>query len=215
MASSRSCRERRKGEFRHAEAEALRREYIAPRGRNNYYRVYETRDALIAVACLNNSQRRGLRDALGVTDPTIDGMRYDWFSEEVRNAHIALGDDMEAAFRSRTTAEWIQRLDDADVPCGPVNFPEEMFDHPQVLANNFMADLEHDEPRRAAHAGSPVAMSGTPLASAAPPPVLGAHTVEVLRQYGYTQPEVGALIENGTAWTPETIAARDDRARSD
>src|SRR5262245_15410157 len=187
-------KERRTGEFRHAAAEALRREYIAPRGRNNYYRVYETRDALIAVACLHNGQRRALRDSLGVTDPTIDGMRYDWFSEEVRSAHIALGDDMEKAFRLRTTAAWIERLDEADVPCGPVNFPEEMFDHPQVLANSFMADLDHDSLGALRMPASPVAMSDTPMSEPVAPPVLGAHTVEVLLQCGYTPSEVDDLI---------------------
>jgi crotonobetainyl-CoA:carnitine CoA-transferase CaiB-like acyl-CoA transferase len=89
-----------------------------------------------------------------------------------------------------------------------------MFDHPQVLANGFMADLEHDNLGALRMPASPVAMSDTPVAEPLAPPVLGAHTVEVLLQYGYTQPEVDGLIESGTAWTPETIAARDDRSKS-
>jgi formyl-CoA transferase len=201
--------DRRRGNLRHADAEALRREYVAARGRNNYYRIYETRDALIAVACLHNRQRRALRDVLGVTDPTIDGLRYDWFSEEVRTAHIALGEDMEVAFRAETTSAWIERLDQADVPCGPVNFPEEMFDHPQVLANSFMVDLEHDTLGPLRMPASPVTMSGTPVEPAVAPPVLGAHTIEVLRQYGYSDAEVTELVARGAAWTPETIAAAD------
>ena len=70
----------RKGGLHYEDAAKLRSEYIAGRGRNNYYRVYETRDGLIAVACLNNRQRRALRDALGVEDETVDGRSYDWFS---------------------------------------------------------------------------------------------------------------------------------------
>jgi crotonobetainyl-CoA:carnitine CoA-transferase CaiB-like acyl-CoA transferase len=82
---------RRNEGLRYQEAEELRREYLPARGRNNYYRVYETRDGLIAVACLQNRQRRGLRDALAVDDPTVEGLRYDWFSEDVRRAHRRRG----------------------------------------------------------------------------------------------------------------------------
>ena len=56
------------------DATKLRSHYVAIRGRNNYYRVYETKDGLIAVACLNNRLRRRMRDALGVEDETVDGI---------------------------------------------------------------------------------------------------------------------------------------------
>src|SRR5436309_2438388 len=117
---------RRQRGLRHEEAAKLRNEYVSPRGRNNYYRVYETRDGLIAVACLNNRQRRRMRDVLGVEDTTVEGISYDWFSEEVRQAHRANDEALENRFRERSTAEWIEALDAADVPCGPVNFPEEL-----------------------------------------------------------------------------------------
>jgi formyl-CoA transferase len=116
--------------LRYEEAAKLRAEYVPPRGRNNYYRVYETKDGLVAVACLNNRQRRAMRDVLVIEDATVDGMAYDWFSEEVRQAHKASVEAFENAFRGRATDRWIEALDEADVPCGPVNFPEELFEHP-------------------------------------------------------------------------------------
>lgn len=125
-------------------AMALRHQYIAGRGRNNYYRIYETKDGLIAIACLQNRQRRALRGALGVDDPTVDGMSYDWFSDEVREAHHRLTGVMESTFREKTSGAWLSLLDAADVPCGPVNFPEEMFEHPHVRANGLMLELEHE-----------------------------------------------------------------------
>jgi len=113
-------RERRKTGMHYEDATTLRRQYIAGRGRNNYYRIYETRDALIAVACLHNAQRRALRDALGVHDATVDGHRYDWFSEEVRDGHAELATAMEEAFRGKTTEQWVRTLDAVRVPSGPV-----------------------------------------------------------------------------------------------
>ncbi|MDP9236724.1 MAG: CoA transferase [Chloroflexota bacterium] len=200
---------RRKHGLRYQEAEKLRREYLPARGRNNYYRVYETRDGLIAVACLQNQQRRGLRDALAVDDPTVEGLRYDWFSEEVRRTHREVTAPMEAAFLERTTDQWIAVLDDADVPCGPVNFPEEIFEHPQVIAGDLMANVEHEVLGQLRMPRSPLRMDGVPASDVRPPPALGAHSREVLSQFGYSAPEIEGLMERGIVATRDTLMADD------
>jgi crotonobetainyl-CoA:carnitine CoA-transferase CaiB-like acyl-CoA transferase len=199
--------EKRASGLRYEEAEALRREYVAPRGRNNYYRVYETADGLVAVACLHNHQRRKLRDALGVDDPSVDGMSYDWFSQDVRRAHKQATGPMEAAFILRRTKEWLAILDDADVPCGPVLFPEEVFGHPMVVSGGLMADVEHDVLGTLRMPRSPLHMVGVPAAEGAPPPALGAHSREILEQFGYSRDETETLILQCVVLTHEQIVA--------
>jgi formyl-CoA transferase len=200
---------RRERGITHQEALQLQKEYIHGRGRNNYYRVYETRDSLIAVACLNNRQRRALRDALRTDDATVEGLTYDWFSDEVRQAHRDTTQAMEDAFRGKTTAEWLTALDEVDVPCAPANFPEEMFDHPQVLANDLMTRIEHPVVGALKMPRHPARLSETPAAEPLPPPALGQHGGEIMRELGYADAEVERLFEAGVLWTRERRMAMD------
>ncbi len=195
--------------LRHEEAAKLRAQYIPPRGRNNYYRVYETKDGLIAVACLNNRQRRALRDTFAVTDPSVEGLDYDWFSEEVRQAHRGTTEGLESAFLARTTEDCLAVLDGADVPCGPVNFPEELFDHPHVDANRLMVTLEHPVLGPLRMPAFPISMSATPTGSEAPPPPLGMHGPEVLKELGYDDAAVARLLDEGVLWSRERLLERD------
>jgi len=199
--------EKRKGGLRYEEAAALRAQYIAARGRNNYYRVYETKDGLIAVACLNNRQRRALRDALGISDETVEGMSYDWFSEDVRKAHKTNVAVLEDGFRTRTTDEWIAALDAVDAPCGPVNFPEELFDHPHVAANALMSTLDHPVLGPIRMPVSPIRMSATPPTNPAPPPSLGADGPAVLRGLGYDDASIARLLDEGVLHTRDRLTS--------
>ena len=188
----------------------LKSEYIPGRGRNNYYRVYETKDGLIAVACLNNRLRRNLRDALGVDDASVDGMGYDWFSEEVRVAHRKAVEHYETGFRERTTDELLTLLDAADVPCSRVNFPEEMYENEHVRANDLMVDLEHPVVGNLRMPASPVRMSNTPTSKPTPPPVLGADGPAVLRELGMSDDEIERLLDEGVLVTRERLLATDE-----
>jgi formyl-CoA transferase len=198
----------RAGGLRFEDAMKLRSQYIPLRGWNNYYRVYETADGLIAVACLNNRQRRGLRDALGIDDATVDGLRYDWFSDPVRQAHRRTLPQFEETFRTKTTGAWLEALDAADVPCSPVNFPEEMYDNPHVAANGLMLSLEHTVLGPLRMPACPIAMSDTPPGSLSPPPALGEHGPAILRGLGYDDAAIERLLDEGILTTRERLLQR-------
>ncbi len=204
--------EQRRGEgMAFEEARKLHREFIHGRGRNNYYRLYETRDSLIAVACLNNRQRRALRDSLGTVDTTVDGLAYDWFSEEVRKAHHDTTQAMEDCFRSKSTAEWLEALSAGDVPCAPATFPEEMFDDPHVLANDLIPSVDHPVVGPIRMPRHPTSLSENAPVAPQPPPSLGQHTEAVMLELGYRKGEIEGLLAGGVLWTRDRRMAASER----
>jgi crotonobetainyl-CoA:carnitine CoA-transferase CaiB-like acyl-CoA transferase len=205
----RDLSEARKQDLRFEEAQSIRGAHIAARGHNNYYRIYETKDGLIAVACLNNRQRRRLRDALGIEDETVDGISYDWFSEKVRETHRRTVQVFDETFRSTSTSAWLERLEAANVPCNQVSFPEEVYDDPHVRANSLMLSIEHPVLGELRMPACPIDMSDTPAGTLTPPPPLGAHGPEVLRELGYDDETIERLLNDGVLYTRERLIERD------
>ncbi len=82
----------------------------------------------------------------------------------------------------RTTAEWVGALEQADVPCGPVNRLDQVFADPQVQARGIHVDLPHPL-GTVATVASPVRLSATPVQYRMAPPLLGQHTDDVLRDW--------------------------------
>ena len=155
---------------------------------NIYYRFFQTADGMIVVGCLNNALRQKLLDVIGLHDIRFDD-GYDQHSPEAAEFGARLMSDAEAIFRNRTNAEWLQLLDGAGVPAGPVRFVEELFDHPQVEANRFAVDVNHRDLGTVRMAGPLVKFSATPLA-AGDLPALGEHTDQVLVELGYAAGDI-------------------------
>jgi formyl-CoA transferase len=204
--------EARAGELTFEDTQRLRGAHIPARGRNNYYRIYETKDGLIAVACLNNRQRRRLRDALGVQDETVEGISYDWFSEKVRETHRRTVQAFDEKFRTKTTTDWLRTLDAAQVPCSHVNFPEEIYDDPHVKANGLMLSIEHPVLGELRMPACPITMSDTPAGSLRAPPALGVDGPEILREMGYDDARIGGLLQRGVVHTREQLLQGDGEA---
>ncbi len=98
----------------------------------------------------------------------------------------------------KTTAQWVDELEAAGVPCGPVNDLAQVFDDPQVLARGLALELPHALGGRVAQVASPIRLSETPVEYRRAPPLLGEHTSQVLQALlGMSGDEVVALKEAG------------------
>ena len=103
----------------------------------------------------------------------------------------------EELFRSRSSAEWLELLEEQNIPAGPIRFIEEMYDDPQVVANGLSDEFEHSQEGRVRMVGPYARFSGTKLGHAPPSPSLGEHTGEILEWLGYTETEVHGLRQDG------------------
>jgi formyl-CoA transferase len=177
---------------------------VRPAHGNIYYRCFQTSDGFLAVGCLSTPLRRKLLGAIGMDDWRV-GKRpedIDYADPAVLDYCRSLVSQAEALFETKTSEEWLPILDAAGVPAGVVRFTEELLDDPQVLANGYIASVEHPLMGPVRMAGPMVQMSETPLAAQVASPTLGEHTDDVLRELGYDDARIGALREGGVIGQP-------------
>ncbi len=104
---------------------------------------------------------------------------------------------LERTFILRPRDEWIERLRAQSVVCAPVQTYEELVRDPQVLANDYLAQLDHPSAGPLRQVGIPIKMSATPGAVRSTAPEYGQHTEEVLLASGYSWEQIAALREQG------------------
>lgn len=166
-------------------------------GGNFYYRPYRTRDGAIAIGALLPSLWAKVRaaldqDFLGLADTERDAHNPDWMA----NANTKLA-EIEAQVASRTTAEWLEIFERAGVPAGPVNFPEDMSTHPQVLANEYVIALQHELSGPQTQVAPILKFYGTPMTPSAAAPPLGRDTETYLREVSIDAAGIEALRAAG------------------
>jgi formyl-CoA transferase len=165
---------------------------------NIYFRHYRTADGFVSVGCLSPQLNARLRTVLDIHDPrSEDGFEMGPPENMARLKQLV--DEVEALFASKTTKEWIAILRAGKVPCGPFNFPPDVFHDPQLLENDFVVEMEHPLFGTYKTFGPVVKMDATPARIAGPPPLWDEHTDEVLAEVGMSAAEIAALRKNGVA----------------
>jgi formyl-CoA transferase len=160
------------------------------------YQTFATSDGHIIVAVGNDGQYQKFVAAGGRPELAADE-RFATNPMRVRHRDI-LVPLLAEMVRTRTKQQWIDLLEAAGVPCGPINNLDEVFVNPQVAARKLRIDLPHPTGGTVKLVGSPMKLSATPPRYDMPPPLLGQHTEEVLRDVlGHNAAQIAALREKG------------------
>ena len=156
--------------------------------------IHPTKDGALYISVHSNHFWAALCELIGrpelAQDPRCASMRS-------RAQHAAeLVPELRAALAERNAREWGEIFGER-VPCAAVRPIEDMFDHPQVLAEGLVTTLDHPVVGRYRTMTKPIKLGDTPGPSASAAPVFGQHSDEVLGEYGYSADDIAALRDKG------------------
>lgn len=162
------------------------------------YQAFEAKDGPIMLGVGNEAQWRRFCEAAGLGD-IVD--HPDFATNAKRIAHrkraVAI---VQERIGQKTTQEWLDMLTARGIPCSPINTLDQALAHPQVATRELIVDSEHPVLGPLQNIGLPVRFGGQARQASRPPPLLGEHSEEILREAGYTDSEIDELRLQG-AWS--------------
>ena len=159
------------------------------------YNSFTTQNGFVVIAVITDAFWEAL---LGVIN--VDSLRDSKFSKSVdRLKHQEfIESELNKILSTKPSEFWIQALNDAKVPCGPINTFSQALTDEQVIHRNMVVEVEHPDGGKVKMPGNPVKLSYTNEDSYTPPPHLGTNTKEILREWaGYDENKIQALIDKG------------------
>ncbi len=159
------------------------------------YGRFQARDGYLNIAAGNDTMWARLCDALGRPE-WRDDERFRGPAERIRN-RATLTAAIETILATADVDTWVERINDAGVPSGPVLDLAQVFSDPQVLARQMRLELPHPEVGTFVTTGLPVKLSQSPGAIQRRPPLHGEHSDEILAELGVDDAERAALRDAG------------------
>jgi crotonobetainyl-CoA:carnitine CoA-transferase CaiB-like acyl-CoA transferase len=143
------------------------------------YQVFRVADGSVIVACGNDNLFRKFCEVAGCRELAHDE-RFVTNGKRIAN-RAELTRILSEVMAKRPMRDWLAALEAAGVPCGPINDLKQVFEEPQAVARGLKMELPHPSAGSVSLVRSPMRFSETPVEQGVPPPTLGQHTEEVLR----------------------------------
>jgi formyl-CoA transferase len=160
------------------------------------YQSFKTADGYLVIGVASEGIWRRFCQAIGRAQ-LADDARFAKNANRVEN-RATLISILAELFLTSDTESWLQLLNQAEVPCAPVQTVDQVFNAPQVRHREMLVEVAHPTAGAVRMAGIPVKFSATPASVRLPPPLLGQHTEEVLSSWlGMRREEVDELKRKG------------------
>eukprot|EP00075_Anas_platyrhynchos_P017909 XP_027307162.1 succinate--hydroxymethylglutarate CoA-transferase isoform X18 [Anas platyrhynchos] len=171
------------------------------------YQAFKTKDGYIVVGAGNDQQFVTVCKILNLPEVSKDS-RYKTNILRVQNRKELI-DILSTRFSEKTTSKWLQLFEGSGVPYGPINNMQQVFSDPQVLHNGLLMEMNHPTAGRIVVPGPGVRYSEFAVSHPKPPPLVGQHTVEILKgMLGYEDNAIEELLHTGAVAQHELPGVR-------
>ncbi len=168
------------------------------------YQAYRSQDGYVTVGAGSEKLWRAFATQVCNKAEWLQDPRFNDPNIRVKNAD-ALEVELEKVLTTQPTAYWVEKMDAAGVPGGPVYGYDQIMKDPHIKARNMVVDIDHPKIGPMKTLGLPIKSTGALTQIRQPAPWLGQHTEEVLREIGYADGDVRELFSAGVVY---------DRARA-
>lgn len=167
--------------------------------------IYETADGYMTVSTMSNGEWQAFCTAVGREDMVADP-RFATPAARDENVNERLA-FIQEQLRARPAAEWLEILPTHGVPCAPAMRRRDLITHPQVLASDVLIETEHPVAGPLRQTRTAARFEGTVPDPPRGAPLLGQHNVEVLREAGFSDGEIDALVTSGAVGGEHLVTA--------